>query len=390
MRLTLALMALLGSFACQPHTNVLVVGLDGADWDVLDPLMDGGHVPALEGVIRGGARADFDCTPAWPAFSCYCPPVWVSIATGQPESVHGIRNLSDPSSARRAPALWTVVGDNGGWSGLSSWRNTSPPEAGNQFVLTEIGNTVAGAVNYRTWGSPEPPAAPVTPAMPENLYHSLGLLPFTEDRPGDVIGVMAKDRVAMKGTSRMSIFTLLLGALAHRPTLTMITIHAIDKSQHVGWGYVQDAMGEPVNRARIESVAELWKGPVFGPQPFAVGTIASQYLEADRWLGNFLSNHDFHYVVLVSDHGMTRNNGPGLSGLHGPQFSEAHVGIFAIRGPGVIPGTRLEDVDVLDVAPTLAWLMDIPVAEDLPGRLLTEAFDEDFVDGHPVQWTQSW
>jgi hypothetical protein len=385
--LMLALILLLG---CEVRHNVLVVGLDGADWDVLDPLIEGGHVPTLAALVRGGARADLDCTASWPEFSCFCPAVWVSIATGQPESVHGIRQIADPPSQRRVPALWNLVDAAGGWSSLSSWRNTDPPEEGHQFVLTENGNTSAGAVNFRTWGSPTPPSNPSIPAMPDDLYERLGLLPFTTGRPGDVIGVMAKDRVAMMGTQRVSKFTLMLSGLIGGPSLTMITIHSVDKSEHVTWAQVQDETGGPIDRARIDQLAAAWTGPVFGPSPLAVGNVVSQYIEADRWLGELLEKLYFRHVLLVSDHGMARNTGAGLSGLHGPEFPEAHVGILVIAGEGVVSGSTLHDVDVLDVAPTVAWLLGIPVAEDLPGRTLTDAFDPAFLDAHPIDWTPSW
>ena len=45
--------------ALQPTTDtrILLVGLDGFDWDIADPLMAAGRMPALSGLVARGARA---------------------------------------------------------------------------------------------------------------------------------------------------------------------------------------------------------------------------------------------------------------------------------------------------------------------------------------------
>jgi predicted AlkP superfamily phosphohydrolase/phosphomutase len=156
--------------------------------------------------------------------------------------------------------------------------------------------------------------------------------------------------------------------------LTMIILHGPDKIAHVAWGLYQDVMYAPFDEARLLSTAEAWEGPIMAPAPIGLGSLVGPYLEADEWLGQLLSIHDYDYVVFVSDHGMTRNPNPGLAGSHNRWAIEAHIGILAIHGPGVERGAWLGRVSVLDVAPTLAYLLDLPVAQDLPGRVLVEAF----------------
>jgi predicted AlkP superfamily phosphohydrolase/phosphomutase len=72
-------------------------------------------------------------------------------------------------------------------------------------------------------------------------------------------------------------------------------------------------------------------------------------------------------VVVVSDHGF---------GLEGPAEMDHHFG-----PPGVVmvlgsqPDAKIEPPpSVYDIAPTLLWLKGFPVAEDMPGRALTELF----------------
>ena len=38
--------------------HVLVIGLDGADWETLDRAMRAGQLPTLARLVREGARAD--------------------------------------------------------------------------------------------------------------------------------------------------------------------------------------------------------------------------------------------------------------------------------------------------------------------------------------------
>ena len=53
-------------------------------------------------------------------------------------------------------------------------------------------------------------------------------------------------------------------------------------------------------------------------------------------------------------------------------------------GAGVRSGVRLTSANVLDLAPTLLVLAGEPVARDMDGRVLAEAFDERFTESASV------
>ncbi len=64
-------------------------------------------------------------------------------------------------------------------------------------------------------------------------------------------------------------------------------------------------------------------------------------------------------------------------GMHG--FNPARPSmrtLMVLNGPGVKAGQRLGDVRVIDFAPTLTWLLDIPTPKDANGRVLFEALAE--------------
>jgi predicted AlkP superfamily phosphohydrolase/phosphomutase len=67
------------------QARVLIVGLDGASWRILDPLLEAGRLPHLKSVIDGGGRAVLDSTV--PPLT---PPAWASFMTGMNPGKHGV------------------------------------------------------------------------------------------------------------------------------------------------------------------------------------------------------------------------------------------------------------------------------------------------------------
>jgi predicted AlkP superfamily phosphohydrolase/phosphomutase len=66
-------------------SRVLVIGWDGATFDVLRPWMDAGELPNLARLVEQGVRADMKSTiPPW-SFQA-----WSSFMTGKNPGKHGI------------------------------------------------------------------------------------------------------------------------------------------------------------------------------------------------------------------------------------------------------------------------------------------------------------
>jgi predicted AlkP superfamily phosphohydrolase/phosphomutase len=63
-------------------------------------------------------------------------------------------------------------------------------------------------------------------------------------------------------------------------------------------------------------------------------------------------------------------------GNHGTNPEQAAMRtIMVLSGPGIRAGRKLSNVDIIDFAPTLAWLLGLPKLKDATGRVLHEAFD---------------
>ncbi len=101
------------------HCRVIVVGLDGATWNLLDPLLAQNQLPVLAQLLENGARANLR--------SCIQPSseqAWSAFATGKQNGKFGLYGFYQRAansyaleyinaSHRRAPTLWRLLSDRG-------------------------------------------------------------------------------------------------------------------------------------------------------------------------------------------------------------------------------------------------------------------------------------
>ena len=64
-------------------------------------------------------------------------------------------------------------------------------------------------------------------------------------------------------------------------------------------------------------------------------------------------------------------------------------GIFIASGPAFRPG-RVDGLGVLDVMPALLYLKGFAIADDMPGRVAEDLFDETFLQNHPATRVASY
>ncbi|KPJ54346.1 hypothetical protein AMJ39_01020 [candidate division TA06 bacterium DG_24] len=111
---------------------MLLIGLDGADWRVMKPLMEKGQLPTLARLAAEGVRGDL--LSFEPLAS---PLVWTSIATGKVPEKHGIKDFFATQSAIKAKRIWDIVRQQRPEAkiGLYKYLFTWPPERGLAFVV---------------------------------------------------------------------------------------------------------------------------------------------------------------------------------------------------------------------------------------------------------------
>ncbi|MEW5987909.1 MAG: alkaline phosphatase family protein, partial [Chloroflexota bacterium] len=114
------------TFHASRFTNPLVIaGLDGATWGVLDPLLAAGRLPTLGRLIERGSKTTLRST--WPPISAAA---WITVITGLNPGRHGVfdfRNLDLGSYTSHNEELATVgsysvptLFDYLGWAGRAA------------------------------------------------------------------------------------------------------------------------------------------------------------------------------------------------------------------------------------------------------------------------------
>jgi len=77
------------------------------------------------------------------------------------------------------------------------------------------------------------------------------------------------------------------------------------------------------------------------------------------------------------------------------QFVTQHRHLRKRRAVGFVGATLsklglLKQVSVFDIAPTILYVFDLPVAQDMDGRVITEAFTPEFLESNPVNYIESY
>ncbi len=123
--------------------KLLILGLDGATWDVLDPLMDTGRMPNLKRLVDGGTRGTLLSTV--PPIT---PSAWTTMMTGRSPGNHGIIDFerydvhtnhltfNTTNALQRVRTIWRTLGDRGLRVGCINIPMTYPPVKVNGFLIS--------------------------------------------------------------------------------------------------------------------------------------------------------------------------------------------------------------------------------------------------------------
>ena len=377
----IALLAFLAG-GCAPPDRVLVsvIGIDGADWRVIDPLLASGELPTFARLIEAGARA-----PLRSELPLNSAAIWTTVATGVSRSVHGIEEFRKhgrliSSADRNAPALWTLASDAGLRSAVLAWWASFPAEPIEGVVISEraFKSREGGGGPYVERRLGRPLRTRLT--HPPQVLRALGpLLAALGDEPPRL---PERDRVAQAMRTEDAVIarcTLQLRAEFGPFDLELLLLRGVDPVSHFFWRFHEphaDAY-TPEERPAAEEVAK------YGEQ------IRDHYRHVDGLLAELLADIGPERVVLlISDHGFEAGRqrfrtGAVLSGTHATE--KALHGIFVAHGGPVRQGVRLEEVSIYDLAPSVLHLLDLPVADELPGHVLDGLFEAAWNDAHPVR-----
>ena len=117
--------------------KVLLIGLDGATLDLIEPWIVGGKLPALKALIDNGAYGYLE-TVSPPV----TPPAWVSMASGKNPGKHGIFDWITAdgrlinSRSVTGKRVWNILSDAGYSCCVINVPVTYPPEKINGYMIS--------------------------------------------------------------------------------------------------------------------------------------------------------------------------------------------------------------------------------------------------------------
>jgi predicted AlkP superfamily phosphohydrolase/phosphomutase len=126
------------------------------------------------------------------------------------------------------------------------------------------------------------------------------------------------------------------------------------------YGLTSPGTGEPVV-SRVWTREEAFDGPFMDHAPDLTLTLRD---------GGLIS-------ILPSKSSVKQRE--EVSGTHRME------GTFMAKGPGILQGTRLYALSILDVAPILVHSLGLPIPEEMEGRVPAEIFEPLYVQQHPVE-----
>ena len=366
--------------------KVLVLGLDGLDWDLVLPWVREGRMPNLARLLERGTWGNLETLV--PILS---PLIWTTVATGVPPDRHGILDFveRDPQTgrmvpvtgrSRRVPALWNVASALGREVGVVGWWASWPAEeVAGTMVSDRLYYTLTQGLDRAVFR--EDPPGIVHPAarteqftrLRDEAVQSIGwetvsaYMAVSRDRYSAAVEADRGMEDPVDGFRRVlaSTRTYLGSGLeiaARRPDLLMVYLEGTDTIGHLLAPYMPPPVEDSVDPQTARTYA---------------AAVPAYFEEVDRWLGRYLAACplDEYAVVVVSDHGFRwsegrpRNLGE-FSGQTAPLW-HAPDAVYVLAGAGVEARGRVgEPASVYDVAPTVAALLGLPPGEGWQGSPL--------------------
>ncbi len=132
----------MSSTASRVAKRILIVGLDGATFDILTPLMEAGHMPNLRGIVQEGTSGILESTkpPITPA-------AWTTFMTGKGPGRHGIIDFEkydvrtntltfNHTQSILEKTIWEILSEKGMRVGSINLPMTYPPRVVNGFMIS--------------------------------------------------------------------------------------------------------------------------------------------------------------------------------------------------------------------------------------------------------------
>lgn len=381
--------------------KVVLIGVDGAEWAIINPLMEAGKLPTFSRLIREGASGTLKSLE--PILS---PIIWTTIVTGKSPDKHGITwfMVKDPEQSRRFPvqstmrqckAIWNILSDRGLTVGSIGWWASYPAERVNGFVVTDY-------IAYHAFGlSAKGVKSSVGKTFPASLYEQVtsSLRDPLSVPKSDVDRFMSVTDEEYEFSAQQDfdfgnplqhfMYAYSTGTAyrdmglklyqQYQPDYMGIYFEQVDTLSHLYMKYT-----EPKMEGLADEFYEKYKD-----------VIPNYYIYQDQIIADFLETIDKDTVVIIcSDHGF-KTGDKRLAENVATSVAKAHLwheimGVVVMWGGPIEKGVEMEGASVLDITPTILYLLGQPVARDMDGKVLYDAISKDFRKKHPLRFIETY
>jgi len=376
------------TFTPDPKRKVLLIGWDAADWQVIAPLLDAGQMPHLESLINRGVMGNLATM-----FPMLSPMLWTSIATGKQAWKHGIHGFTEPDPdsgsirpisnvARKCKAIWNILNQSGLRSNVVGWWPSQPVEPINGVMVSDLYKR-PNLNQIKDW-----PLQPGTihPARLEEPLSKLRIHPLELEGEQLLPFVPSAAEIDQDDDKRLISVAKCMAECSsvHAAATAIMQLEPwdflavyYDAIDHFSHGFMQyhPPRLDWINEEDFERYKDV---------------VASAYRYHDMMLGVLLQlAGDDTTVILMSDHGFHCDHLRPRSlpdEPAGPAEEHRPYGIVVMAGPGIKQDELVFGSGLLDIAPTILTLFDLPVGRDMDGRPLTSAFET----SPDVNWIDSW
>jgi hypothetical protein len=399
-----------------PH-RVTLIGIEGASMSYVLRAVAEGKLPNFARLVESGASG-----PLRTIYPTESLAVWTSVATGKLPSEHGLKGfyryrfpgVESPfllrprgldfrsldrlglvqrsavtAALRRAQPFWTILSRFGVRCGLVRFWGSYPADEIDGFVISEY---LHRQVRERF----DPPLPHLT--FPEDLFPRLRSRVVSPDSiDAETLNRFVDTSVEIGGDGfpwKEELTRALaddmtyqgIGTLLRQeqdPEVFAIYFFGLDVIGHYFTRYSEPERFGDVSDAELRKYGRV---------------VEAYYRYLDTLVGEYMQKRaPNETLVVLSGHGMEPltvagrlierfKGNPYLSGSH----ESSPDGLLILSGAGIAPGTKLQSASVLDITPTLLYLMGLPLGQDMDGFLLTDALLEDLKRNQPVTLISSY
>jgi len=369
------------------HTRprVIILGVNGAEWDILRPLLVRGETPNLARVIAQGVSGKMRTISA-----PNCPKIYSIFETSAPPEENGITGFlvhgtTANTGMLRTQPLWSLLSNAGVTVGMANVPATFPVKPVNGYMisgmLTRGKNCEDGLLCSPKLSEVQGGDAVYPRTMVAELEANVGdflidcaRMPAAKDLLGHEVAVVYEwlARVSATREQQRKLFDYLL--TNHPTDFTFLVQSCEDRVGH--WLY-------PIQPYNVGYNPKL--------HTIQVNAFPDQYRALDKVLGTILKHVDENTTLLIiSDHGIkplrekeshdAHKDHAGATPIiakHDFEDGDEVPGVLVAMGPGIKKGVRVMGLpmSVFDIAPTILHLYGLSAPKQMKGRVLIEIFE---------------